>query len=154
MLHEPICVTNRLFFINPFASPTGYFSWTHLRHQPVIFHDPICVTNWLLFMNPFASTTRFLFKKPICVTNLFVLYSHAWSNNTVVIEGPMAPDGLVGVGVQGRALDSIERLVGVTLEWAALVAINQTATIACEHKKNQCWDGWDGTSWCEVGQKY
>jgi len=111
MLHEPICVTNRLFFINPFASPTGYFSWTHLRHQPVIFHDPICVTN------------------------LFALHSHAWDNNAVVIEGPMAADRLVGVGVQDRALDSIERLVGVTLEWAALVAINQTATITCEQQK-------------------
>jgi len=67
-------------------------------------------------MNPFASSTRFFFKTPICFTNLFALYSHAWGNNAVVIEGPMAPDGLVGVGVQGRALDSIERLVGVTLE--------------------------------------
>jgi len=115
IFHQPICVTNRLFFMNPFASPTGYFSRSHLRHQPVIFHDPICFTNRLLFMNPFASPTGYFSRihlrhQPVC----FVLSCLGQQYRRQ--RGPDGARWARGCRRPGPALDSIERLVGVTLE--------------------------------------
>ena len=104
IFHQPICVTNRLFFMNPFASPTGYFSRSHLRHQLVTFHESICVNN------AFFIQETHLRHQPVC----FVLSCLGQQYRRQ--RGPDGARWARGCRRPGPALDSIERLVGVTLE--------------------------------------